>query len=157
MKIELYSADGELQQTIGITRRDFGEGEGYDYSIKNYKTGVEGFVEVMFKDLDWFEERAEPVFGSLLSVVSPDTDTIAEITRFYPHKEPVRKRIPRSVTQKGIGSCALDTILNDLKSQGFVNFYAHNPELRVYGMLLRRDFIELPTEDLDDHLFKQVS
>ena len=157
MKIDLYGANGEIQQTIGINRIDSTVTDGYDYAINNHQTGVEGYVEIIFKDLEWFEERAQPVFNSLLDAISPDNELITEITSFYPHLVPIHKRVPKNMTGKGIGSCVLDTILMDLEQNDFLNFYVHNPQQRVYDMLLRRNFQELPVnEPHHNHLFKRA-
>jgi hypothetical protein len=156
MKIELYGATGELQQTVKVDRNKPRCGEGYDYTVRNTVSGVEGFVEIRFKDTTWFEERGEPVF-ELLDRIVPEDDVIAEIDRFYPHRKPRAKFIPRQYQFKGIGKSVLRTVLHDLQLEDIRWAYCHNPEEEFYRMLLGEHFRELRTHDKEEHLLRKLT
>lgn len=155
MKIELYGATGELQQTVKVERSKPRCSEGYDYTVRNTVSGVKGFVEIRFKDTTWFEERAEPVFEVLERLV-PEDDIIADISRFYPHKEPLKRLIPPQYLGRGIGTSVLRTVLHDLELEGIRNAYCHNPAEALYRILLNEHFRELPVHDRDEHMFRRL-
>jgi hypothetical protein len=153
MKIQLYGAAGELQQTVQVEKSKPRCSEGYDYTIKNTVSGVEGFVEIRFKDTTWFEERGEPVFEVLDEIV-PEKEKIAEIQRFYPHKEARVKFIPSEYQHRGIGTSVLRTVLHDLCLDDIRFAYCHNPEEEFYRILLKEQFRELVAGDREEHLLR---
>ena len=156
MKIELYGASGELQQTVKVDKHKPKYSEGYDYTIRNTVSGVEGFVEIRFKDTSWFEDRSEPVFEVLEKIV-PEEEIIAEISRFYPHQAPRAKFIPRQYQHKGIGTSVLTTVLHDLELENIRFAYCHNPEEEFYRILLEQKFRELRVPDREEHLFRRIA
>ena len=156
MKIQLYGDTGKLQQTIEVERKKPRCSEGYDYTIRNTLSGVKGYVEVRLKDTSWFEERGEPVFEVMERLI-PEDEVIAEIQRFYPHKEPLARFIPRQYKNKGIGTSVLRTVLHDLELENINYAYCHNPEENLYRILLREQFKELRTSDRKEHLFKRLN
>lgn len=155
MKIQLYGTDKKLQETVRLEKFEDRFGTGYDYMVYNTETGVEGYVEVRLRDLDWFEERAEPVTRALQKAVEEE-DTIAEIQRFYPHGQPILSRIPRQVLRRGIGTSVLRSVMGDLWLEGINNFYCFNPAMPFYELLLRQKFKELKAKDGNEHLFRRL-
>lgn len=156
MKIQLYNATGELQQTVKVERNRPRCSDGYDYTIRNTINGVEGFVEIRFKDTTWFEERAQPVFEVLERFV-PEEETIAEIQRFYPHKVIRAHLVPRQYLGRGIGTSVLRTVLHDLELESIRYAYCHNPEEEFYRILLNEHFRELPVHDREEHLLRRLT
>ena len=154
MKIELYGIDKELQETIHLERFESRGSKGYNYSVHNALTGVIGYVEVRLKDIDWFVDREEPVADILGRLVLED-ETIAEIQRFYPHKEPLKIRIPSEVLRRGVGTGVLQTVVADLRGERIRHFYCFNPAEDFYRILLKQRFRELHAGDTNEHLFRR--
>lgn len=156
MKLELYDARGNLQQMIRVEKVENRVEGGYDYTVHNAKTGATGYVEVRFRDLEWFEDRNLAVAKAIEPVLEYEGELIVEIDRFFPHQAPTWKMVPRNMRGRGIGTSVLRTVLLDLGDEGLTNMYCRNPETRFCPILLGEGFGEFLLRDRDDHFFKKL-
>ncbi len=158
MKIELYGASGKLQKMIKLEKFEDNFGTGYDYLVKNEISGVVGRIEVRLRDLEWYEQEStlsHKIVSALQKEVMDEWEGIAEIQKFYPHKEPIKSRIPRAWRNQGIGTCVLKTVVRDLYQREIGFIYCHTPEFTLYSILLNNGFKDLGIRDSEDHLLKK--
>ena len=147
MKIELYSSERELQEIIEIYKTS-SKFSGWDYTIYNRRTNVDGSVEIRLRNLNWFEERNNPATDYLIGIIDYENEQIAEIQKFYPHGD----KPDNKVLRKGIGTTVLRSVLGELDNLKY--FYSFSNQYKYCKLLLKEGFKELKADDSEKHLLK---
>ncbi|VVB77641.1 Uncharacterised protein [uncultured archaeon] len=159
MKIGLYGAEGNWQQTILVDRTEIPGRDDYRYTIVNPVFNLEGEVDVELKDLLSFQDEGDPIADVFEGLVSSETQLIAEITRFYPNSYRDAKEMPKKFQNQGVGTSVLRTLMHDLFVTEEVNhFYVRNPKPPFHNLLIGRGYrlLQIKEEPQDNHLYRKI-